>query len=93
MRKLSLCLIATALLLGCKEDEPISTHDNVRTVEWYKSHTSERKTVLAECKDNPGELSLTPNCVNAKAADDATVFGSRKFGVDATAPTFEKKGQ
>ena len=92
MRELTLCLIAIALLPGCKEDESTSTSGNVRTVEWFKSHTSERKTVLAECRDNPGELSLTPNCVNATAADDAAAFGSKGFSIDATAPTFEKRG-
>jgi hypothetical protein len=30
--------------------------------------------------------------VNATAADDAAAFGSKDFSIDATAPTFEKRG-
>jgi len=38
------------------------------------------------------ELALTPNCVNAQAARDAIAFGAQS-GVNATAPTFKKKGE
>ena len=48
-------------------------HDPVHDVQWYKTHEAERKSVLAKCHNNPGQLALTPNCINAeKAARELT---------------------
>ena len=41
---------------------------DTKTVEYYKTHTVERKAKIKECENNPGELSGTPNCINAHAA-------------------------
>lgn len=42
--------------------------EEVKTVNYYKQHTAERKAKIDECKNNPGELRGTPNCINAIAA-------------------------
>lgn len=53
---------AISFLDGCKKDEP------VQSVAWYETHTSERSAMVKKCDDDPGELMLTPNCVNASQA-------------------------
>lgn len=51
-------------LLGCNE-EP------TRSVSYYKQDTNygEREAKVAECRDNPGALKDTPNCINALEAE------------------------
>jgi hypothetical protein len=44
------------------------TLDPVHDVQWYKTHEAGRKSMLAKCHNNPGQLALTPNCVNAEQA-------------------------
>ena len=66
MKKLStLLLLAAVALAGCNETDP------VQTVDWYKTNASERATMLAKCKANPGELAASPNCINANRAETA----------------------
>ncbi len=60
---LSSCLLAGVLLAGTAIAEP------TQTVDWYQKHPSERATLLRECRNNPGELGDTPNCVNAEKAE------------------------
>ena len=50
-----------SILMGCKEES--------KTVDWYKTHEKERQEMLAKCKNNPGELENTPNCINAKEGE------------------------
>ncbi|MBC3196207.1 EexN family lipoprotein [Pseudomonas poae] len=66
-------MIVTAILSGCGKQEP------VQTVDWYKANSPERLKVLERCNANPGELALTPNCVNAKTAANALVLGNREY--------------
>jgi len=66
MEKSVVMLLAAALALaGCKE--------KVHTVEWFKEHEAEREAQLAKCQSNPGELTGTPNCVNAARASLAVL--------------------
>lgn len=53
----------------------------VQTVDWYKANKTERKAVLATCRNNPGELAKTPNCVNASRADSAVTWGATGGGI------------
>jgi len=46
--------------------------------------------MLAKCKASPGELAASPNCVNARAAQNQLDLGSKNFGVDVKPPTFKK---
>lgn len=64
-------LFATIALIGCSEKEI------VQTVDWYKTQDAERKAMIAKCKANPGELSRTPSCVNAKQADNEKSLSRR----------------
>lgn len=48
---------------GCQKE------DTVQTVDWYKEHTTERVEMIKRCKNNPGVLAMTPNCINADRAD------------------------
>lgn len=43
--------------------------EEVKKVNYYKQHSTERKAKIDECKNNPGELRGTPNCVNALTAE------------------------
>lgn len=51
-------------LAGCTKE----ALDPVQDVEWYKTHEAERKAMLAKCHNNPGQLAITPDCVNAEQA-------------------------
>nr|CCD32201.1 Conserved hypothetical protein [Methylocystis sp. SC2] len=41
-----------------------------KTVSWFIEHRSELQATLKACRDNPGALGKTPDCVNASAARD-----------------------
>lgn len=76
MKKLSALLFLAAIaLVGCKDNDP------VQTVDWYKAHATERATMLAKCKANPGELAASPNCINASRAETA-VDGAKRGGLN-----------
>lgn len=56
-------MIAGLLLGGCTPDkEP-------KSVQYYAEHPEERKTVVAQCKNNPGKYRDDPDCINAETAD------------------------
>ncbi|MBB5876171.1 EexN family lipoprotein [Xanthomonas sp. 3498] len=48
-----------------------------KTVSYYSEHGEERRVVLARCRDNPGELRDTPDCVNAERADAKKALARR----------------
>jgi len=85
MRKAASFLIVVFVLAGCGEST------SVQTVDWYKANKPERLAMLTKCNANPGELATSPNCVNAKVAQNQVTFGSRDYRIDATPPTFSKK--
>jgi hypothetical protein len=61
-----LLLIALATgLTGCNEADPSR---QTKTVGWFFDHRDELAVTLKACRDNPGELANTPNCVNAVEA-------------------------
>ncbi|MDR2690591.1 MAG: EexN family lipoprotein [Azoarcus sp.] len=58
----TLSLVAATVLLSlsaCDKEEEVHTTD------WYAAHNAERHAKIQECKNNPGELKNTPNCINA----------------------------
>ncbi|MDP1593298.1 MAG: EexN family lipoprotein [Gallionella sp.] len=76
MKKLSTLLFLAAIaLVGCKDNDP------VQTVDWYKANAPERAAMRAKCKDNPGELAASPNCINANRAETA-VDGAKRGGLN-----------
>jgi len=67
MKKVILSAVLAAMILsvtGCSEKPT----EDVKTVDYYKTNPEERKAMIDECKNNPGELKDTPNCVNAVTA-------------------------
>ena len=73
MKKVSFALAVAVILAGCGESAP------VRTVDWYKSHDAERKSMILKCEENPGELATTPNCINAKTAANHLAVDKRDY--------------
>ncbi len=73
MKKLMVIVTTVTILAGCSESEP------VQTVDWYKEHNAERLAMLEKCRNNPGEKQLTPNCMNAKQADNEASNARRGY--------------
>lgn len=61
----SILLVVTAALAGCNE---AGTSPPPKTVGWFFEHRDELAVTLKACRDNPGELAKTPNCINANEA-------------------------
>ena len=80
------CMLFVLLLAGCGGGDKTAQTDVVQTVDWYKAHKAERLDMLKKCNNNPGQLALTPNCVNAAKADD--MVDAEKRGV----PNVDLKG-
>lgn len=73
MKKIVFLFTLILMLAGCGKADP------VQTVDWYKTHDAERKAINEKCKNNPGELSKTPNCQNAGEAQDRLMWSSRNI--------------
>ncbi len=73
MKKIICVLMFSILFAGCSKVE------KVQTVDWYKKHNDERQQVMKKCNNDPGNLEDDKNCINAFAADDSIVWGSKKF--------------
>lgn len=79
--------LLVSMLAGC---ETRNKGEEVRSIDWYESHNTERAEKLAECMANPGTLDGTPNCVNASRAENnvkaGTKWGTESEGVRTTPP-------
>lgn len=80
MKRLPLAaLLAAAIIIpiftGCDKAE------ETRSVEWYRAPENKPAfdNKIAECKNNPGELRNTPNCVNAFKAAELNFLQGGKF--------------
>ena len=65
MNSILVLLAATISLTGCNESDASRP---TKTVGWFFEHRDELSVALNACRDNPGELGKTPNCVNANEA-------------------------
>lgn len=68
MKTMASILLITATVVsiaGCNEAD---TGRQTKTVGWFFDHRDELAVTLKACRDNPGELAKTPNCVNAVEA-------------------------
>lgn len=70
----NIIFIASTLLLAACDEE-------TKTVDYYLANKEEMSAKVAECRNNPGGKGLTPNCVNASAAMDRSVFSSKNSGM------------
>lgn len=57
---ISLCLLSLALA-ACEE--------RTKTVDYYQRHREEMLTKLKECRNDPGGLGRSTNCLNANTAE------------------------
>ena len=64
VKRTALLFAIAVALSGCDEVAKIDT----RTVGWFLDHRNELAVTLKACRDNPGDLGKTPNCVNANEA-------------------------
>ncbi|MCF3642947.1 EexN family lipoprotein [Rhizobium sp. TRM95111] len=62
MKRIALVIFILAGVAGCGEKTP------VQTVEWYKEHDPERAAMVKKCRENPGKLAASANCINAEKA-------------------------
>jgi hypothetical protein len=58
-----IAVVAVVLLAACSRDE------NVYTVDELADDGALLTKIINDCRNNPGELHNTPNCLNAEAAD------------------------
>lgn len=61
-------ILSLVFFTACNQGKTPAT-GKTHTVDWFKSHKNERKMVLQECRNNPGELKHMPNCQNATKAE------------------------
>ncbi len=59
------CVIAILAGCGTRPEQ-----EDVRSVDWYESHATERAAKLKDCMTSPGTLDATPDCVNASRAEN-----------------------
>ncbi len=59
-------MLMISMLTACGIRDP----QDIRSVEWYEKHASERAETLAKCRANPDTFDQTPDCVNADRAEN-----------------------
>ena len=62
MRRLGFLSLVALMLAGCNPTGP--AHDKA----YYLAHADDRVTMLERCRNDPGGLGKSANCVNALAA-------------------------
>lgn len=60
-----LAMLSIGTMIGITACHKEKVHD----VEYYKNNTDERKQAIEACRNNPGELRGSPNCMNAFQAE------------------------
>lgn len=65
MKASILAITLAATLAGCNEAD---RSEQTKTVGWFLDHRNEMAVAIKACRDNPGELGKTPNCINANEA-------------------------
>ena len=76
-RSVRLCLeivVTLSAVTACAPAPKQSQH----TVEYYRSHAALRREVLERCTNDPGDEEHTPDCINARAAENIEGIGSLK---------------
>ena len=73
--KISFVIVLISIVLtGCLNNEPDA--EPVRSVDWYSENSPEREAKIKECANNPGQLSDSPNCINALQAERIESVGT-----------------
>ena len=71
MKSMFFITLLTFALQGCGNEQ-------TKDVQYYLDHGDERSKKLTECRNNPGEKQMTPNCQNASSAEVKAMFGKKK---------------
>lgn len=62
--RIALLFVGTAVVLAaCGPTKP------ARDKAYFTAHVQERAQALSDCRNNPGQLGATPDCVNAIQSD------------------------
>jgi hypothetical protein len=75
-----------AALAACSQPAP------ARDKAYFAQHGAERATQLAACRNDPGRLAATPDCVNAQSAD-VDAHTSKFYDVAKPAPRVAEPGK
>ena len=70
-----LLITVAAALAGCNE---FDRSQQTKTVGWFLDHRDELAVAFKACRDNPGELGKTPNCINANEARNKVTIQEMK---------------
>lgn len=68
-------LISAMGVLACQQSH---LPQPAKDVDYYRLHALERRTRVSECARDPGNLSDTPDCVNAQRAEELEGIGHLK---------------
>jgi hypothetical protein len=75
-----LSIVSMAVLMfGCGREPSIAVPelgDRVLTVDEFVSQPELRNKVSALCRNDPGRMGATPNCVNVRRADHIASMGT-----------------
>ncbi|KAA0073145.1 hypothetical protein CIW54_27900 (plasmid) [Paraburkholderia sp. T12-10] len=86
--KKCLLVLVVFVLAACNKKEESHTRS------WYRDHDTERKTMVAQCKDDAAKA-ITPECMNATNAEsDVYINGKdyyKKGGDTNSAPNLTNK--
>ncbi|MGH8200315.1 MAG: EexN family lipoprotein, partial [Steroidobacteraceae bacterium] len=73
-RSVRLCLEIVVTLSAVTACAPAPKH----SVGYYRSHATLRQEVLERCTNDPGDEGRTPDCINARSAENIEGIGSLK---------------
>ena len=87
--KSTLSIVSMAVLMfGCGREATMAIPelgDRVLTVDEFLAQPDLRNKVSALCRNDPGRMGATPNCVNARRADHIASMGTPgKLRLDLT---------
>lgn len=51
----------------------------MRSVDWFKKHPTDRERTLAMCSDRDRKSAISPNCLNAQAAENQLANARRAY--------------
>ena len=74
-RSVRLCLEIVVTLSAVTACAPAPKHAQY-TVDYYRSHAALRRQVLDRCANDPGDEARTPDCINARSAENLEGIGS-----------------
>ncbi|WP_440963965.1 EexN family lipoprotein [Massilia sp. GER05] len=88
MKSILFAISMAVLMLGCGREPAVAIPelgDRVLTVDEFVARPDLRNKVSALCRNDPGRMGATPNCVNVRRADHIASMGTAdKLRLDLT---------